>query len=132
MVVLRHFSAFLLTLATCLGTSSHMFVVGKFFASCGALIATLGATFEHVFRQFTVASAKRRTRFATFSAVYAQLGRCLVLGLSARSQFKAMVETTVAFDLARIANLSTLFHHRISMFNRSHQRRKYGKGEHSN
>jgi hypothetical protein len=38
-----------------------------------------------------------------------------VFGLAAGSQFKAMMEAAIAFDLASCTRLGTLLHHRISM-----------------
>jgi hypothetical protein len=88
-----------------------VFIVGEFFTSGCALIATLRAAFQHVFRQRAVASAQSRTCFAALSTISTELGSRVVLSLAIGDHLEAVVEAAIAFELASRTDLGTFHHH---------------------
>jgi hypothetical protein len=68
-----------------------------------------------VFGQWAVASTERRAGFATLATISAKLGGNFVFCLPACNHFQAMIEAAIAFNLTSDTDLSTFFHHRISV-----------------
>ena len=106
----RHFATCLSAIATRLGASDHLLVVGKFLAGGSTFIAAFGTTFRASDRERALPCAQRRAHFAALRAVHTAMHALSMFLFAVSYERSTVMKACIALNLAIGTNRRALHH----------------------